>query len=355
MKAIVALLSRSFGRWALTLALVNIAGSAHGQIMIIPTYDRSITNDPSAMMIENGIQAAINRVEAAISNPITVNITFQEGGGLGGSNTFIGSIPYGPAGTPGTYLNALTTKQTLSPNDVTAIASLPNQANNPVNGNASVQLTTPLLRAIGFNAPEASDSTITLNTSIMNLSRTGPQNPSNYDLQAVAGHEIDEVLGIGGSGSAMQLTSTYTGQASPTGPVGVLDLFRYSALGTRSFTMDPNAMAYFSIDGGATNEVYFNQNGWTGTSSADFSDWGNGGTGTGNQSGNSPPQLQDAFGAPGAMVDLGSNERTALDVVGYNLSPVPEPGSLALVGAAMAAAGFARRRRMTVAAPAING
>jgi hypothetical protein len=46
------------------------------------------------------------------------------------------------------------------------------------------------------------------------------------------------------------------------------------------------------------------------------------------------------------QVDLGSNELTALDIVGYNLSPVPEPGSLAFVGlTATALSGYAWRRR----------
>jgi hypothetical protein len=75
--------------------------------------------------------------------------------------------------------------------------------------------------------------------------------------------------------------------------------------------------AYFSIDGGATNLSFFNQ-----TAGADYSDW--------NGSLDPNPQVQDAFGTPGTQLDLSSNELTSLDVVGWNLAPVPEPASLGL-------------------------
>ncbi len=294
-----------------------LVGNVHAGLVINATFASSITGDANASAIEAGINAAISRVQNAIASNVTVNITFQEGGGLGGSSTYIGSIPYSA------YLNALQTQQVISANDTKAIASLPAGPNNPVNGNSDVFLTTPLLRALGFSASVASDSTITLNTSIMNLSRTGAQNGSFYDLQAVAAHEIDEVLGIGGPGSALP---------SLTGAVGVLDLFRYSAAGVRSFTTSSSATSYFSIDGGVTDIVGFNQAG----GGSDYSDWASTGT----------KRVQDAYGTPGADVDIGSAELTALDVVGYDLVPVPEPASISIFfAAALGTVGMLTRKR----------
>ena len=173
----------------ITVVAVFLAavGPARGQLVINPTFQSSITSDPNAATIEAGINAMIARLEAAISNSITVNITYGEtNSGLGESSTAIGNVSYSA------YRSALASQAKPSANDVSALASLPLGSSNPVNGNANVTLTAPLLRTLGFGGNVATDSTIMLNTSIMNLSRTGPQNSGFYDLQAVAGHETDE-------------------------------------------------------------------------------------------------------------------------------------------------------------------
>jgi len=63
--------------------------------------------------------------------------------------------------------------------------------------------------------------------------------------------------------------------------------------------------------------------------------------------------VQDAFGTPGAQLNLGSNELIALDVIGWNLTsagqsleilPVPEPSTVSLVLSGLAGAYFIRRR-----------
>src|SRR5208282_5435416 len=47
-------------------------------LTIVPTFDPTIINDPQAATIEASIDATISRVEADISNNITVSIDFQE-------------------------------------------------------------------------------------------------------------------------------------------------------------------------------------------------------------------------------------------------------------------------------------
>lgn len=296
-------------------------------LTIVPIFDSTITSDGNAATIEAGINAAISQMESYVANPVTDYINFQEGGGLGASSTYFASIPYT------TYLSDLQNNQTLSTVDNTALSSLPAGPNSPVNGAANVNVAVSLLRAFGVFGT-GDNSTITLNTSIMNLSRTGSQDPSYYDLEAVALHEITETLGAGGAGSGIV-----------GGTVGTLDLFRYSASGVRSYTTTSTATAYFSINGGATSLRPFNQAG----GGSDYADWAS----------TASPHVQDAYGTPGSQPNLDGIELAALDVVGYNLtsagtalelSAVPETGgSLALmcVGLIVAVAGYHKRTHKT--------
>jgi hypothetical protein len=169
-------------------------------------------------------------------------------------------------------------------------------------------MTTANQRAIGIPAnppPGSSDSTISLNISIINIDRV-IINPSKFDLMAVVSHEIDEALG------------TISGLTRPN--ASPVDLFRYTAGGLRSFTTSGDD-AWFSINGGLTDLVRYNQN-----ASGDFGDWWSTGAHT--------PRVQDAFGTAGATPNLGV-ELTVLDVIGWDLvipAPIPAIQSVSRSG-----------------------
>ncbi len=273
-------------------------------LTINPTFASNIISDPNAAAIEATINRTIAAYQNLITDNVTVDITFQEGGGLGGSSGGLGyNIKYAD------YRSALDSHKTTA-NDTTALGSLPNTTNDPVNNNERIFVRSPLARALGFSAPSAGgaagDGTITLNTSICNLDRTSAQDSTKYDLQAVTAHEIDEILGFGSS-----LDASNNGVAVPTGNIKPDDLFRYDQNGARSYSSTATDQAYFSIDGGTTQLARFNQT-HTAANAGDYGDWYS-------FFGGQTPQVQDAFNTPNARANL-NVEMTRLDILGYSLA-----------------------------------
>jgi hypothetical protein len=325
----------------LTVVLLGRAAPVSANLVIVPTFDSSITSDPNAAAIEGVINAAVQEYNQDFSTPAVpapVTILFSSmNSGLGQS---VASLYEGP------YLPTLTALQSVAhtPDAINALQTLPATTGNPVNGNANVFITSANLRAIGIDVNGYLGPTGTYDGLIgLNTHLTFPGSPDTQNLvglKSVVLHEINEVLGFG---SAINFNNATPPLFDPTGPVYLEDLFRYAQNGIRSFNTDPNAQAFFSIDGGKTDLAQFNQ-----IRGGDYSDWYS----TPPFPPNFKPQVQDAFATLGANPDLGVELRV-LNVIGYNLisAVVPEPSSLSLLSVAMLVTGYGWWRRKNRAQP----
>jgi hypothetical protein len=280
------------------------AGGGSG-LVINPTFDSSITNSPSSAAIQATINQAVAAYRSLYTDPVTVSILFRyatteangnalPAGVIARSNFVIYSNAWN------SYINALKA-DAKSSNDTSANASLPTTALT-----TNIVVSSANGRAVGLNTPPAMfadgtvaaggpyDGIVTLNSGEP-LQFTRPPSANNYDALRSTEHEIDEVLGLG----------SYLPNGGSLRPQ---DLFSWSAPGTRNITSAGSR--YFSINGGSTNIVGFNQ-----SAGGDFGDW---------LSGACPqttPYVQNAFSCTGQFSDITatSPEGVNLDVVGYDL------------------------------------
>ena len=289
----------------LAVAVTAFVIPAPAQALVInASYDEGSLS----AAVTSVINTAIGFYQNTFADNITVNIDFHNmTSGLGASLVPIYTTSYA------SYKTQLTLDAT-SANDKTALASLP--ATVPGGG---IDIKPADARAVGYNAPgmtltSANTGGFCAGSNLdgcvgLNLNLTTAYGGS-YSLLATVEHEIDEVLGLGSSLSGNG-TILY-GYMSPE------DLFRYSAPGVSSFAVNNGItssnctgaqLAYFSINKGLTNLDTFNncKNG------ADYGDWSTSAT----------AQVQSAYGTPGASPSLtvSSVEVTALDVIGYSLTP----------------------------------
>jgi hypothetical protein len=329
---------------ALAAGLCLASTQAHA-LTINATFDPTITSSPDAAQIESDINQVVGAY-SMFSNPTTVNIYFKlgtSGGDLGQSRVPLYRYTYGE------YTGMLAADSAAHPDNgvlATAVANLP-FGNSPATTGRPFVIDGPAggralgdssavgyLGADGVNGHGTFDGMVSLDAIPGDLAWSGPVGPDQYSAISTIFHEVDEVLGIGGG-----VGSTIGGPFVRS--LGTEDLYRYDWFnpGLPSFTADPSAISYFSIDGGAHYWQFFNQD-----PGGDRSDWAG-------YSYCSPAYIQDAFGCPGApdtWLKRNSVESVALQAIGYNL--VPEPGTWALMITGFGLMGLALRRR---SAPAL--
>ena len=305
------------------MLVVNCRTTAHAQLTITPTFDNSYTSAQ-----ETAVNAAILQIESEVTTahgPVTVRIDFQTTTNpqeLGSNIAALGTISLSQ------YESFLASNPNMSALQSSALATMPTGAISSLNNDTTVTLTAANLAAIGdtsaanaaiskFNSNNDfnGNGIISLNTSILNASRTNITSTSYADLETTALHEIDEQLGgIGGFATTLGLS----GSSTPS-TLGSSDFFRYTAPGVRSFTLNTSQDVYFSVDGGVTKLVSFNQHNGTTVTSGDYGDFLN--------SPNGPYYVQDASGTSYAQDPVAPNlsiiELTGYQVAGYNLLIAP--------------------------------
>jgi hypothetical protein len=135
---------------------------------------------------------------------------------------------------------------------------------------------------------------------------------AGYDFIGVAEHEISETMGrIALLGATISDGGTnYANGYTP------MDLFRYSAAGTRSLVGGQSA--YFSFDGGKSSNgsssspsfTYFNS-----TAGGDWGDWQSSGIH------NVANDAYDAFSSSGVQYAASPIDKTLMNVLGYGPPP----------------------------------
>jgi hypothetical protein len=213
------------------------AASGSSGMTINLIFDSNAQSAPQSF--RDGMQAAANIIDAAFSDPITINIEvgFGEinGGSLPNQSTSEGGFFFQGAVGKGfsegySTLKGLLSSHATSANDTTSINSLPSS----IPGQSSILIGSGQAKALGVLSANNADL-----DGIVGMGT----NFTGNTLIGAALHEITHAMArIGGS-------------------IASEDLFRFTGVGSRVFNGNiPAPASYFSIDNGATKLANYGQN-----------------------------------------------------------------------------------------------
>jgi len=286
----------------------TLVGSSSG-LQINLVWDSSVANAPSGFT--QAIIDAAQYYTTLFSNHEVINIQVGWGeiaGSTLASNALGESESYGYLTNYSTVTNALVKDgfSFTAHNEPTAgqffVTSAEAKSLGLISGTSS-----SVDGFIGFSALSGTGYSWNFNASV-SASNTGT-GATQFDLEAVAMHEISEVMGrIGMEGAIVNGKHTYT----------PLDLFNFASPGVLELS---GGGGYFSTNNGATNLGVFNN---ATAYSGDIADWASYSSITqshtqGLVSGTA--DAYDAFLAPGYNGDVSQSDVLALAALGYQLTP----------------------------------
>jgi len=302
----------------------------------------------------DGFNAAASLWSSRLADNITVNIE------IGYSS--LGANIIGETSTTGGEVSYSLVKQALAANrssadDFSSYAALPSGASytrlinhtsdDPGGPNSGtlyldtmdrVGMTSANAKALGLLAPNTYlDAVIRFSSDFTFDFNHNHVAPGKIDFVGAAAHEIGHALGFV---SGVDDIDFYQGTApGGTFSSNLLDLYRYSALshtlgaGVTDYS-DDSRDKFFSVDGGLTSTALF----------SDGTNYGDGWQAS-HWKDNLGIGLMDPTASYGETINISATDLRAFDVLGYTLTPVPEPGNVLGLCGLLVGAMFLRIRR----------
>jgi hypothetical protein len=326
-------------RWAAICAfLLAATNPASAQVVINVTPDATLAANPSAL-------AAFNRAAlewtTLFSNPVTVNINAGMAT-LSNPNDTGFTSPVFLSGTYTTIRNKMVANASGNPS-LAIVSSLPTTPTfNLPSGftySGNIALTRANAKAMGFSVGVGSDATITFNSAFaFDYDNSNGVTPGTVDFQTIAAHEIGHALGFDSAVDVVDGSSSGSILPNP------LDMFRFRNLAGQF----PTSAAQFSTL--ARDMVPGNDEVFSDTQlRLQFSTGASQGDGRGASHWKDDALTGNYIGIMDPSVVLGTTEAItaadvrALQMIGWNVTAVPEPSSLALIG--LVGVGLAARAR----------
>ncbi|WP_374585553.1 NF038122 family metalloprotease [Pseudoduganella sp.] len=339
---------------ALLASLLLFASTASAN----PVFNFTFTPGTS-LQAQQGFQAAAARWSSLLTDNVTINLTVgfnSLGGGILGQAASASDFH-----TYASVRNALAADAT-SASDATAVAHLPTGPsfgvlinrtadnphgagsatpyvdNNGGDNNQVMYIANAQAKAIGLAvAPQTlngcigqCDGFIQFNSDFnFDFDASNGTAANAFDFVGVAAHEIGHVLGFISGVDILDFNAPpYNGpfQADEFMFVSTLDLFRYSsesaAQGVIDWTADTRSK-YFSLDGTTVGPEFS-----TGTLFGD-----------GRQASHWKDDLfiglMDPTAGMGETLHITGNDVLAMDAIGWDVAPIPEPSGWAMLGAGL--------------------